>query len=135
MNAILRHSLKLILFTSGVAFLLFGLQKATKTELIHTQYPGLLLFMFLLSLASSAFVLYGVRNHRRHFNAFFFPAMIFRFFASIIYIVVMVLTNTPHILYFVLDFFVLYLLFQVFEITSLMTNLRSHLENRGNEDN
>ncbi len=135
MNAILRHSLKLILFTSGIAFLLYGLLRGTNTQLIHPQYPGLLLFMFLLSLASSAFVLYGVRNHRKHFNAFFFPAMIFRFFASVIYIIVVALMDTPQILYFVLDFFVLYLLFQVFEITSLMTNLRSHLENRGNEDN
>lgn len=135
MNPILRHTLKLLLFTSGLAFLMYALHSSTGTVLIHQQYPGLLLFMFLLSLASSSFVLYGVRNHRKHFNAFFFPTMIFRFFASIIYILVMVLIETPHILYFVLDFFVLYLLFQVFEITSLMTNLRSHLEKRGNEDN
>lgn len=135
MNPILRHALKLLLFTSGFGLLLFFLRELTGTPLVHESWPGLLLFMFLLSLASSAFVMYGVRKHRKNFNVFFFPAMFFRFFASIIYILVMALTGTPEILYFVLDFFVLYLFYQVFEITSLMTNLRSHLENRGNEDN
>jgi hypothetical protein len=31
-------------------------------------------------------------------------------------------------------FFVLYLCFQIFEITSLITNLRPHLEDRQHED-
>lgn len=135
MNKIVWHALKLTGFTLGIALLLFLLKHFTATPLVHDSYMSLLLFMYLLSLASSVFVLYGVRNHREQFNAFFFPAMIFRLFASIIYIVVVVLMGLEHPLFFVLDFFVLYLFFQVFEITSLMTNLRSHLEKRGNEDN
>lgn len=135
MNIIIRHALKLTIFSAGIALLLWVLKTYTTTPVVHFNFPAIVIFLFVLTLFTSSFVLWGIRRHSEQFNAFFFSAMIFRFFASIIFILVMVLTGKEGLLFFVLDFFVLYLLYQVFEIISLMTNLRSHLENRGNEDN
>ena len=135
MNETLRYAIRLTAVTLGIAILLYVIRLYTGTNVIHPQFGLILVFLYLLSLANSAFVNYGIRRNRNNFSLFFFPAMIFRFFASIIFILVLVLTKTESVLMFVLDFFALYLLYQVFEITSLMTNLRSHLENRGNEDN
>ena len=131
----MRYVFRLTSVTIGIGMLLYVLRQYTETRLIHPQWWIILIFLYLLSAATSTFINYGVQRHRKNFNLFFFPALIFRFFASVIFILVMVLIKTEQVLFFVLDFFVLYLLYQMFEITSLMTNLRSHLENRGNEDN
>lgn len=135
MNTTFRHALRLTALTAGVALVMFAVKNYTATAFIHDSYLLIILFLYVLTLITSSFVLWGVKGNRNRFNAFFFSGMIFRFFASIIFITIMALIGTKDILFFVLDFFVLYLLYQVFEITSLMANLRSHLENRGNEDN
>lgn len=135
MNTTLRHALRLTAFTAGIALVMFAVKNYTATPFVHSNYLLIILFLYVLTLITSSFVLYGVKGNRARFNAFFFSGMIFRFFASIIFITIIALIGTTDVLFFVLDFFVLYLLYQVFEITSLMANLRSHLENRGNEDN
>ncbi len=135
MNHSIRFALRLGAVTLGIAVIMYLLRIYTGFKLVHPQYGTILLFLYLLTVLTNAFVSFGVEKHRDKFNLFFFPALIFRIFASIIFILVVVLLKFPDILYFVLDFFILYLLYQVFEITSLMTNLRSHLENRGNENN
>ena len=135
MNKTIHYALRLAAATFGIGILLYVLRQFTETRLVHPQFWIILIFLFLVSLGTSTFVNFGVKRHPDKFNLFFFPSLIFRFFASVIFILVMVLIKTEALLFFVLDFFVLYLLYQVFEITSLMTNLRSHLENRGNEDN
>lgn len=135
MNTTFRHALRLTALTAGIALVMYAVKSYTATAFIHDSYLLIILFLYVLTLITSSFVLWGVRGNRNRFNAFFFSGMIFRFFASIIFITIMALIGTKDILFFVLDFFVLYLLYQVFEITSLMANLRSHLENRGNEDN
>lgn len=135
MNTTFRHALRLTILTIGIALVLFAVKSYTATPLVHDNYLLIILFLYILTLITSSFVLYGVKGNRDKFNAFFFSGMIFRFFCSIIFITVIALVGINDVLYFVLDFFVLYLLYQVFEITSLMANLRSHLENRGNEDN
>lgn len=135
MNHTTRYALRLAAATLGIGLILFLLNNYAEVKFVHSHYGSILLFLYLLSVSSAAFVNFGVQKHRDKFYVFFFPALIFRFFASVIFILVVILLKLPDILYFVLDFFVLYLLYQVFEITSLMTNLRTHLENRGNEDN
>ena len=128
MNKIIRYALRLAAATLGIGILLYVLRYYTETRVVHPQFWIILIFLYLLTIVTSSFVNYGVQRYRRNFNLFFFPAIIFRLFVSIIFILVMVFTKTEDVLFFVVDFFVLYLLYQVFEITSFMTNLRSHLE-------
>ena len=135
MNHTIRFALRLAAVTFGIAIILFLLKNFAEASIVHPQYGVILAFLYLLSVSTAAFVNYGIEKQPDKFNVFFFPALIFRFFASIIFILVIIFMKLPDMLYFVLDFFVLYLLYQVFEITSIMTNLRSHLRNRGNEEN
>jgi hypothetical protein len=134
MNLFLLQALRLTSVGAGLALLLY-LADRLNAGLVHTHAYGILLFLWLLALISSLSVLAVVRKSPSYFNAVFFGMLILRFFASIIFILVFVLLKTPAILVFVANFFVLYLCFQLFEITSLMTNLRPHLEKRHDEGN
>ena len=127
------HLLRLVLLTAGLAILLFTIAQLAP-HIVNTLAGWSLLFLFLLTLGTSSLTFWGVNKDPKYFNVLFFVGMIIRFFASIIYIVVVVLNKPEKPLVFVGVFFVLYLCYQIFEITSLITNLRPHLEDRQHED-
>ncbi|EMR01819.1 hypothetical protein [Cesiribacter andamanensis] len=131
MNLYMQHALRLALLVAGLAIFIWAL--APVAPVIHSLIWWMLLFLAVLTLATSHFTVWGATRFPKSFNAFFFIGMIVRFFAAIIFITVVVVTGTQAVLLFVGNFFVLYLCFQLFEITSLVTNLRPHLENQGNE--
>lgn len=134
MNIFLSQALRLTSVGAGLALLVYVVGNFLP-EWIHPYAYGILAFLLALSLISSLAVLAVVQKKPALFNGVFFSMLIFRFFASIIFILVFALMKTPAILVFVANFFVLYLCFQLFEITSLITNLRPHLEKRHDEGN
>ena len=127
-----QHLLRLVLMMAGIALLIWAIGTAAP-QLIHAWVWWVLLFMGVLTLLTGFFVLWGAKNHKNSFSAFFFTGMMIRFFASVIFITVVVVAGIQAVLLFVANFFVLYLCFQLFEITSLVTNLRAHLENPQDE--
>lgn len=133
MNLYKQHALRLFLMAAGLALLIWAIGTAAP-QLVHSLVWWILLFMGVLTLLTGFFVLWGAKHYKKSFSAFFFTGMIIRFFASVIFITVVVLVGTQAVLVFVANFFVLYLCFQVFEITSLVTNLRAHLENPQDEN-
>lgn len=132
MNTYMQHALRLASLVAGLALLVWALAQAT--TLIHPLAWGVLAFLAAVTLFTTFLTVWGATHYPKSFNAFFFVGMITRFFASVIFITVVVVTGIQAVLLFVANFFVLYLCFQLFEITSLVTNLRPHLENQGNED-
>jgi Fe2+ transport system protein B len=132
MNLYKQHALRLLFMVAGLALLVWAIGVAAP-QAIHLLVWWVLLFFAVLTLLTGIFVLWGARKFKKSFTAFFFTAMIIRFFASVIFITVAVVAGIQAVLLFVANFFVLYLCFQVFEITSLVTNLRAHLENPQDE--
>ncbi len=133
MKGLKPHLVRLLLLTVGLYILIWVIRLAAP-NLMHPLADWSLLFLFLLTLGTSSLTIWGANKYPKQFNTFFFVGMIIRFFAAIIYIVVVVLVGISAPLAFVGVFFVLYLCFQIFEITSLITNLRPHLEDRQHED-
>ncbi len=132
MNLYTQHALRLLLMVAGLALLIWAIA-AMAPQAVHPLAWWVLLFLGVLSLLTGFLVIWGAKNYKNSFSAFFFTSMIIRFFAAIIFITVVVVTGIQAVLVFVANFFVLYLCFQLFEITSLVTNLRAHLENPQDE--
>jgi cobalamin biosynthesis protein CobD/CbiB len=132
MNHYMLHALRLALLVAGLAMLIWVLS-LTAAALVHPLVWWVLLFLAAVTLFTTQLTIWGSKRFPSSFNAFFFVGMIIRFFAAIIFITVVVVTGIQAVLLFIGNFFVLYLCFQLFEITSLLTNLRPHLENQGNE--
>jgi hypothetical protein len=127
MNAYKQHALRLMMMVAGLALLIWAIGMAAP-KATHALVWWVLGFMGALGLLTGLLVIWGAKNYKQSFTTFFFIGMIARFFASIIFITVVVVLGMQAVLLFVANFFVLYLCFQVFEITSLVTNLRPHLE-------
>lgn len=132
MNLYKKHALQLLLTVAGLALFIWAIGTAAP-QLVHGLAWWVLLFLGVLSLLTGFLVIWGAKNYKNGFSAFFFASMIIRFFAAIIFITVVVVTGIQAVLVFVANFFVLYLCFQLFEITTLVTNLRAHLENPQDE--
>lgn len=132
MNQYMLHALRLALLVAGLAILIWALSLAAP-QIIHPLVWWVLLFLAAVTLFTTQLTIWGCKRFPNSFNAFFFVGMIIRFFAAVIFITVVVVTGIQGVLLFIGNFFVLYLCFQLFEITSLVTNLRPHLENQGNE--
>ena len=131
-NLYKQHALRLFYVVAGLALFIWAIGMVA-SQVLHSLVWWVLLFMGVLTLLTGFFVLWGAKHYKKSFTAFFFISMIIRFFASVIFITVVVVSGTQAVLVFVANFFVLYLSFQVFEITSLVTNLRAHLENPQDE--
>ena len=87
-----------------------------------------LLFFFLLTLASLYIIEKFASKNPDNFLAIYFSAMIGRLFISIIFAAIFILTDRAHVFNFAINFLILYLLFLGFEIYGIMTNLRQNNE-------
>jgi len=87
-----------------------------------------LIFFFLLTLASLYVIEKMTMKNTDNFLAVYFSAMIGRLFISIIFAAIFILTDRTHVFNFSINFLVLYLLFLGFEIYGILTNLRLHFK-------
>ena len=97
-------------------------------QLIYHQVWIILVFFFLLTLASLIIIEKITKKNPKNFLAVYFSAMIARLFISIIFATVFILTDRENVFNFSINFLFLYLLFLGFEIYGIITNLRHHLK-------
>lgn len=97
-------------------------------QFIYHQVWIILVFFFLLTLASLLIIEKITRKNPKNFLAVYFSAMIARLFISIIFATIFILTDRENVFNFSINFLFLYLLFLGFEIYGIITNLRQHLK-------
>ena len=97
-------------------------------EFIYHQVWVILVFFFLLTLASLIVIEKITKKNPKNFLAVYFSAMIARLFISIIFATVFILIDRESVFTFSINFLFLYLLFLGFEIYGIITNLRQHLK-------
>ncbi|NJN25995.1 MAG: hypothetical protein HC819_08505 [Cyclobacteriaceae bacterium] len=100
---------------------------------VYHQVWLVLLFFFLLTLASLYIIEKFTSKQPDNFLAVYFSTMIGRLFISIIFAAVVILTDRTHVFNFSINFLILYLLFLGFEIYGIMSNLRNHFK-KGSEN-
>lgn len=88
----------------------------------------IVLFFFLLTIASISATNYVAKHWRKQFIQFYFAIMTARLLVSFAIALLFILTDREHVLVFGINFLVLYLLFLGFEIYSILTNLRTHFK-------
>ena len=102
-------------------------------DFIYHQVWIILVFFFLLTLASLIVIEKITKKKPDNFLAIYFSAMIARLFISIIFATVFILMDRSHVFNFSINFLLLYLLFLGFEIYGIITNLR-HQKKKGTGD-
>lgn len=96
-------------------------------NIFHSYKWFLLIFFYVQTIFTTIFIQSGMKANKNNMAFFYFGAMIFRFFVSISVAFVLIYKGIDEKVLFVLNFFVLYLLFIMFEIIPVLTNLRPNL--------
>lgn len=133
-SQILKHlSIKLLIFTlllSGAVFFMQYLE----LPFIHQYIWYIIGFFFIQSLLTTFIAGKGIKKNSVNFPPFYFMSMILRLVLTIILAFVFIAIQTPDLNVFVGNFLILYLLFLIFEIYSLLTNLRPDLDKQAKND-
>lgn len=110
----------------GFTLFVFGLIQVFsyyKSEWVSDIYWVILGFFVLISLIAHFVAQIGVKN-REDFHMYYFVSMGIRFFISLFFIVLSAILLQDGRVTYVLNFFVIYILYTSFEIYHLIRNLR-----------
>lgn len=125
MKFIKSHIGSLVLLTVSIVLLTIAVQ-AIKQEWVHPRVWQIIVFYFGLMLVSGQLIQFLLKQSKENSAAIVLGATIFRFLASLIFIAVCLFTKIDNKILFFADFFVIYLLYLLFDIYSLIANLRPH---------
>ena len=116
--------LKIILFTAVLAIVIYLTNQFFIPDLIHTQIWIMLGFFFALAVMGHRITEMAFQRSKDNVAIFYFVVMLIRLLISIIFIGIFLYKGVQDRVLFVMNFFILYLLYVAFEINSLLTNLR-----------
>jgi hypothetical protein len=114
---------RLFLFILILAAAILGIDQAV-TSLVHPLAWWILGFFTVITLAGHWFIQKGLHQYKDAFMSIYLGVLGFRFLLSLLFIGIFIYKRIPEMLTFVINFFVLYLLFLGFEIYGVLGNLR-----------
>ena len=117
----------LVLFTIILLVLAYVAREVFLLDIIHTAAELIILFLFLQGLLTFFLTKLGFRDKGR-FSLYYMAATAFRFLLSVIVIFFALYVEINQAVVFIINFMIAYLLFVVFEIYTLITNLRPDSE-------
>jgi hypothetical protein len=117
----------LFIFTLVLLLLALLSREVLLLHFIHPTAEFIILFLFLQALLTLFLTKLGFRDKSR-FSLYYMAATVFRFLLSIIAIFFALYLGVNQAVIFVVNFMIAYLLFVVFEIYTLITNLRPDSE-------
>lgn len=94
------------------------------TKIIHPQFWSVTVFYFFLTIATKFISQFSKSLGDENFVLFFMVGTGIRLFGSLVFIAIFLYNGIPDKMQFVLNFFIQYLCFTVFDIYWLITNLR-----------
>ena len=128
MRNYLFYSLRLICITLVLAGIIFFLRQFAAPVWIHEKAGAVLWFFFILTLLSGLLTQYLLKESKENSVPILLGSSLIRLIASLGFVFVILWSGTENILWFVVDFFVIYLLYLLFDIYTLITNLHAHSE-------
>jgi len=116
-----------LVFSAIIAVLIFGLQQITGSEkFIHSGISGIMIFSTLLGVLVAFIAGWGISSFDEQSRPnIFLGITALRMLLSMIFIGVMLFTGIEERIVWVADFFGVYLFYLVFEIVSILSNLRA----------
>ncbi|GGF46651.1 hypothetical protein [Echinicola rosea] len=125
MKFIKSHIGSLLMLTIFVVLLTVVVQYL-KPDWVHSSVWQIIIFYFGLMLVSGQLIQFLLKQSRENSVAILMGATIIRFLASLIFIAICLFTEIDNKILFFADFFIIYLLYLLFDIYSLIANLRPH---------
>ncbi|SFA91616.1 hypothetical protein SAMN04489723_102294 [Algoriphagus aquimarinus] len=117
------HHLKFFLLT-GILSLLVILLSCLLPSTIHADIWKILLFLAISSYLVGVTSIWLLKGSTENLIQVKMLGMVIRLIASLSFIGIMVFMGTENILVFVVDFFILFLFYLVFDIYTFLANLR-----------
>lgn len=124
MDAIRNLTLKLLAFSLIIAGLVYVIQAFIMPEWIHATFWIMLSFFMLLTWVTGILTSYLIKISKENSVNILLGAIGIRLMASIGFITIMLLLKTENIILFVINFFIVYLLYLLFDIYGVIANLR-----------
>ncbi|GGZ23196.1 hypothetical protein GCM10007049_15110 [Echinicola pacifica] len=123
---ILKSHIGSLIIVTGAIVLLTLLVQYFQPGWIHSRIWQVIIFYFGLMLLSGQLIQFLLKQSEENSVAIVMGATIIRFLASLIFIAICLFTEIDNKILFFADFFVIYLLYLLFDIYSLIANLRPH---------
>lgn len=131
MKMFLQKAIKLALLTAVIVGLVLLVQLLGAENLVHSGIWGIIIFSSLVGLGVALVNMYFVKGKVQiNLVAVFMGTTLFRMLASIIFITIIFFQGLENQIVWIADFFAVYLFYLVFEIYSIISNLRA-ISNEG----
>lgn len=126
MKSYIFHAIRVVVLSLVIAGIVLLLQTFFYPYWIHEKMNLIILFYFGLTLVSGLFTLYLLNINKENSVSILLGAGLIRLLASLMFFFLILWSGTENLLWFVVNFFVIYLLYLLFDIYSFITNLRPH---------
>ncbi|GAB4107607.1 hypothetical protein GCM10028791_00530 [Echinicola sediminis] len=123
---ILKSHVGSLVILTGIVVLLVFLIQYLMPDWVHSRVWQVIIFYFGLMLVSGQLIQLLLKQSKDNSVNIALGATVFRFLASLIFIAICLFLKIDNKILFFANFFVVYLLYLLFDIYSLITNLRPH---------
>lgn len=120
--------IQLASLTSVLCLAIVALQWLAPGPWIHHQVWAITVFFALLTAITGMFSIHLLKNDKLNSVSIILGSTVFRLIVSLLFVFVLLWGEDENLLWFVVNFFTIYLLYLLFDIYSLITNLRLHLK-------
>lgn len=124
MQAIKILTIKLFLFSLLIAGVFYLLQEYIKPEWVHESLWTILSFFVLLTWITGMFTHYLLEISKENAVNILLGAIGIRFLASTGFVAIMLFLRVENLILFVVNFFIIYFFYLLFDIYTLLANLR-----------
>ena len=117
-------------FTLLLGLLVYILKLSDFKEYLHSALWGTLVFYFVQGLIINLSIDWAKKNSTDKLHLFLLGSVAFRLLTSIFACIFVLLIGIEEVQLFIINFFAVYLVYLVFEMTSLVANLRPNLNSQ-----
>ncbi len=108
--------------------LIYFLQQVFPGRWIHEKIWAIFIFYVILTALTGVVSIHFLKKDKLNSVSIILGSAVFRLLVSLAFVLVALWGGDKNILWFVINFFTIYLLYLLFDIYSLITNLRLHLK-------
>ena len=119
-----------IVFTFLLGIVVYFIKASDFNEYLHSGLWGALVFYFVQGLMINLSIDWAKKNSADKLHLFLLGSVAFRLLTSIFACIFVLLIGIDEVQLFVINFFAVYLVYLVFEMTSLVANLRPNLNSQ-----
>jgi hypothetical protein len=123
MSILKSHYVQFLLLSAAIVLLIFVL-KLLFPDLIHEKIREIFLFLTILTFVISLLSSFLLKNFSENFLQIIVLATILRFISSLVFIGLQLWTALENIILFIANFFLIFLFYLVFDIYTIISNLR-----------